>query len=273
MTRAGIVRDLADSAYHRGPELSSTGAKTLLECPARFDWQRKHGTGHSDAFDFGTAAHTLILGAGQRLTRVHRDSWRTNAAKAEQTAAWRAGRVPLLVDDYRRALNVAKAVKRHPIAGPLLTGAGESEVSLFWTDDETGVDCRARVDRHTTTRAGRDLVIDLKTTTAGGANPGTFPRTAHNFGYHIQGAFYLAGAVATGLVGPDAAYLFVVVEKEPPHPVTVFELDQDALALGHTLTRKALDLFRECSLTGVWPTYSTGIELLSLPAYAWKAAS
>lgn len=270
MIRHGAVLGLDESLYHRGPELSSTGAKTLLSCPARYAWQRTHGQASKPEFDFGTAAHRFILGAGATIERVSASSWATNAAKDAAKTARAEGRTPLLVKDYLRALDVAKAVKRHPVAGPLVNGDGISEVSLFWTDEESGVKCRARLDRFTQLRSGRDVVIDVKTTTAGGAAPGAFARTAHNFGYHLQAAFYLAGAVATGFVEPDAAFLFVVVEKEPPHPVAIYELDHDALTLGNVLARKAIDTFRECSLTGVWPSYSLDIEPLSLPAYAWK---
>ena len=276
--RDGIVRGLPEHDYHSGPELSSTGAKTLLDCPARYAWQRDQGRPDKKDFDEGHLIHELILGVGQGMALVPENvrakdgGLSTNAAKAFVAETRKAGRVPVTRDQLLSASRARRSVRRHAVAGPLLSG-GEAEVSAFWTDEETGIRCRARVDYLTQTRSGRDLIVDVKTTTEGGALPWRFSKTANDYRYHLQAAFYLAGAVATGLVQPDAAYLFVIVEKAPPHPVTVARFNDDDLNLGHTLMRRALETYRECSLRGEWPSYSTDIAELSLPAYAYKDAS
>ena len=166
------------------------------------------------------------------------------------------------------ASHARRAVRRHPIAGPLLFGSGLSEVSLFWTDEETEVRMRTRLDRYTTLRSGRDAVVELKTVADGGADPAQFSRTVANFKYHTQAAIQLAGGVATGFLEPDAAHIFVLVEKAPPHLVTVAELDQDALAVGADLWRRAMQTFRDCSLSGEWPSYTSDIASVSLPRWA-----
>jgi hypothetical protein len=69
-------------------------------------------------------------------------------------------------------------------------------------------------------------------------------------------------------------YLFVVVAKNPPHLVSIFEMDGRALNWGRTLYHKALHEFRQCSERGVWPGYSAAgaegekIINISLPAWA-----
>ena len=62
------VYTLPADEYHadpvKGGSLSSSGARKILECPARFRWERDHPPVPTDAFNFGHAAHKLVLGAG-----------------------------------------------------------------------------------------------------------------------------------------------------------------------------------------------------------------
>lgn len=272
MTRDGVVYSLPEHSYHHGPELSSTGAKTLLDCPARYVWQRDHGRPDKKEYDEGHLIHELVLGVGQGIRVIAFEDFRSNDAKAAVADARREHRVPVKRSQLLMAAKARREVRRHPVAGRLVRG-GEAEVSMFWTDEETGVRCRGRIDYVTKTFGGRDLLVDVKTTSEGGAQPWRFSKAVHDYRYHLQAAWYLAGAVATGLVAPDAAYLFVIVEKAAPHPVTVARLDDDALSLGHHLMRRALDTYRECALTDEWPSYSTDIAELTLPAYAFRDAS
>lgn len=266
-----IIRDLDEAKYHADWALSSTGAKTLLECPARFHHQQLHGRPDTAAFDFGHAAHRFILGKGSTIARVDSTDNRRKGVRDELSAVRRNSRVPLDRETYLRGLEVAKAVKRHRLAGPLFR-RGEAEVSVFWTDPDTGVDCRARFDWLTQLADGRDAIVDLKTTAEGGASPAAFARSAGNFRYHLQAAWYLAGATAAGLVGPDAVWLWVVVEKAAPHIVTVCQPTQDDLAWGHQLMRDALDEFKSCTLSGVWPAWDDSVETIELPSYIRRSA-
>jgi hypothetical protein len=143
-------------------------------------------------------------------------------------------------------------------------------VSLFWTDDETGVPCRARLDYLKQLPSGQWVIVDLKSTREYGAEPGAISRDAHNYGRALQAAFYLAGAVATELVPPDAAFMTVTVEKEPPHIVTASQMTDRALEYGHRQFRTALDTWRECTLADRWPGYSDDVISLDLPEWAYR---
>ncbi len=76
--RPGIFEDVPEDVYHGdrslapelGRSLSASGAKVLLKCPARFNWERDNPPPPRDVFDLGTAAHTLILGTGQPFVCV-----------------------------------------------------------------------------------------------------------------------------------------------------------------------------------------------------------
>ena len=266
MTGPRIDYDLDERAYHADPALSSSGARAILRSPARFAYDREHGRPDTKAFDEGKAAHSLVLGTGAPLfvpvdgLGVPFTEWRTDEAKAQVEQARAAGCVPVKIEQRDRVLAMARALASHPRAGALLDPTrGRPEVSGFWTDAETGAECRVRFDL-----LRDDAIVDLKTTDD--ASPHGFARSAAKYGYHQQDAWYRDGAAALGL--GDLPFVFVVVEKDPPHLVACYELDADALAAGWRRNRRALEVFARCTETGRWPGYPEHIQQLSLPRWA-----
>ena len=268
VTGPGVFDDVPEDAYHSdaaldpalGRSLSVTDSKKLLppSCPALFKHYRDHGQKPKPEFDFGTAAHTLVLGKGDRIQEVEYPNWTTNAAKKARDEARAAGRVPLLSKDLRRAEAVARSVMDHPVAGAIFS-EGRAEVSLYEQDTETGVMLRRRVDW-----VRDNALVDLKTVQGGGANPTKFGRTAADYGYHIQDAAYTDTHRA--LTGEALPFLFVLVEKVEPYLVSVVQLDDEARSIGRALTRQAISTYHACELAGYWPGYDD-IEISSLPTY------
>jgi hypothetical protein len=265
----GVVDGLPDEEYHAHGALSSTGARTLIKPagPALYAWRRAHPEPHKSAYDLGHAAHLQVLGAGPKVVVVDAADWRTKAAKEQRDAAYAAGAVPLLAEQYAGVRAMAEELARHPLAGPLLNPAnGIAEQSLFWTDPATGVPCRVRVDWRTQLRDGRPVLVEYKTCAS--AAPDALPRVMNTYGYHQQGMFYLDGAQALGLAEDEALFLLVFQEKTPPYLTSVRYLDAAAARIGRARNRRALQIFAECTASGVWPGYPTEAEPLSLPVWA-----
>lgn len=263
----GLFADIPEWEYHEdtlppelGRSLSVSGAKTILRSPAQFVWDRQHGRPDKRTYDIGHAAHRFILGAGNDIHRVHASTWQTNAAKAEAKAARDADRVPLLVEDYRAALNMAKSVKRHPTFGPFFR-EGDAEVSAYWTDTTTGVTLRARFDW-----VHPRALIDVKT--AVDASPDGFAKAVANYRYDMQAAHYTEGYEV--LTGRTLPFVFVVVEKTPPHLCAAYVLPVDALERGARDNARARAKFAECESAGEWPGYSTEIQMLDMPAWFYR---
>ncbi len=264
--KPGLYPDLDEATYHAdnalaptlGRSLSSSGAKAILDCPARFAYQRQHPV-QKDVYDFGAVVHGMLLGTGGDVHVVQADSWRTKAAQEERDSARDAGKVPLLVADYERALAVQSAVMAHPVTGAIFARAGEAEQSLYWIDDETGITCRGRIDWLLP-----NAIVDVKT--AANAAPGKWSRNLVDFGYALQAAWYSDGLEA--ITGERLPFVHVVVEKEPPYLVAVYQVDHDALVYGADRAAEARRLYAECESNDDWPGYSPDIELVSLPAWA-----
>jgi hypothetical protein len=268
ITEPGVYPDMPEDVYHADPvaggSLSSSGARRLLEtCPARFDYERRNPPPSRDEFDLGKAFHTSVLGTGADTVVCDFKDWKTKPAQEAKAAAYAAGKVPLLTHQAAQVAAMTDAVWSHPLAGALLSkGRGQVEQSLFWIDERTRIWRRARLDL-----LRRDAIVDLKSCET--ADEEHITKAIHRYGYHAQGDYYREGARALGL--GDLPFLFVFVEKKPPHLIHVVQLDADALAAGRHLNNKAIDLFAECQRTGVWPGYADDITTISLPPYALRA--
>jgi hypothetical protein len=270
ITEPGIYSGLAEDIYHADPvpggSLSASGAKALLDCPARFRWQQEHPV-RKDAFDFGTAAHRLVLGAGADLAVMDYDDWRTKGAREEREEARAARMVPVLKKDYTQVQAMAFALRAHPLAAAALDPArgGKPEQSLFMQDEASGVWLRSRLDWMPDPHSAmRPVIFDYKTTSC--AEPKAFAKSMANYGYHIQAAWY--AHLYYQITGVDAPFLFIAQEKEPPYLVSVCQPDQEAMRAGRNLMRDAIDLYASCAATGTWPGYPEDIHSISLPAWA-----
>lgn len=260
----GLTAGVSETVYHGDrSSLSQSGAKLLLppSVPAKFRYLMDNPPKPKRQFDFGHAAHKFVLGEGEEIVPVYADDWRTKAAQEQRDGAHAEGKIPLLISEVERAMEMAQAVKAHPVASKVFTN-GRPEMSMCAEDKDTGVVLRGRADwlGHS-----GDLG-EYKTSVT--ANPAELQRLFHKFGYHIQAAWYRSLAIALGL-SDNPRFQFVVQEKTPPYLVAVIEYDDEALAEGRRLMRTAISLYAECARTNTWPDYGTDIHSLSLPLWAF----
>ncbi len=177
-------------------------------------------------------------------------------AEWEEFKAEHAGCDIITQDERAMAMQMRNALLAE--AGDYLRG-GFAEQTLTWTDEETGMPCKGRVDQVN----GR--LIELKTTRS--ASPHGFATDARKFGYHGQLAFYTDGLAANGieLEGPP---LVIACQSEPPHDVVVYETAEATLASGRRLYRQLLVRLVECHTTGHWPGVANG-EVLPFEVQSW----
>jgi len=169
LTQPGVY-EIPEAVYHGDPvpggSLSASGAKRLLppSCPARFRYEQEHPV-FKATFDFGSAAHKMVLGVGPDLAVIDAEDWRTKAAKDEREAARLSGRIPVLRSEHAEVMAMAAALREHPVASALFDPqrGGKAEQSLFWPDAEFGIWRRARLDWMPDPNApGRFILGDYK---------------------------------------------------------------------------------------------------------------
>ena len=270
-----VIFDMPEVEYHRHPALSSTGARRLLRpsCPALFDWERKHPRPPTKAMRLGRAAHRELLGVGSEIvTSGEWDSFRKKDAQQWRDDAEAAGLIPLLEGspELEAISGMRSRLEGHPTYGRLFDAErGDAEVSAFWTDPRTGVQCRARFDFLPQPVDGRRLIVaDYKTTTD--PEPGAFARDAAKYGYPMQADWYLRGVRALDL-DDDPQFVFVAQSTTPPYLVSVTYLTADDLHLAHHRNRIALNTFRACTESDHWPGYDD-VTALPMPTY-WRIES
>ena len=182
------------------------------------------------------------------------------------------GLIPITVGDIEECKLAAESLRNHPIAGPILTGEGRSEVTIIF--DVDGIRCKARIDR---VPDETDYLADLKKTRD--AQPGRwvdgkadayfqqskFAYQVKDMGYYIQAGLYLHGWNQVCPESPRTRWLNVCVEQDPPCKVMVYELEQAAIKRGLEEFKSLLKKLRECEDSGVWPGYEEKVEVIGLP--------
>lgn len=261
-----IRYDLPAAEYHAHPARSKSYLWRLYSrTPAHAEYGERETT---PAMDVGTAVHTAVLEPHLFEAGVIRgpDDRRGNKWKDAQDEAAAYSKLLLTSGDYDRVRRMADAARRLPIVRQLAEGAIR-EASAFWADPETGVECRARPDIY---HPGLQLLADLKTTADAGAE--AWKRTAANFGYHAQEAWYTDGWQQAG--GGDVdGFVFVVIENEYPHLAAAYELSPADVAEGRAAMHRALDTYKACTASGVYPGYPAEVQELSLPGWAFRETS
>lgn len=289
ITEPGAYPDIDNADYHRnpnllsGPSLSSTGAKTLLtKSPYHFWYDsplnpNRPPEADKPHFNVGKAAHDFVLLSDRWPDHYHvlpegfsRGASKKFAVEIEEAAeAEASGMTILRHEDAETVKAVAAAIQRNELAVATLTN-GVTEETLCWKDPRTGVWLRARPDfRPNSILEKRDVMVvsDLKFVASSHASPEGFAKAIHNFGYHQSAAFYCDGIKAVYGHYPTH-WVHVVVEKEPPYCVALFELPGEDIERGRLLNRRAIDLFAQCLERNQWPGFADQPMPVGLPIWA-----
>lgn len=169
-------------------------------------------------------------------------------------------RIPLSMDDAIMALQITRAIAASPRARKALSG-GDAELSYFWRDRMTGLNCKARADYY---REDLGLIVDVKTTQD--ARPEAVARDIHKYGYHISAAHYMSGLRELGQ--PCHGFAWVFVEKTAPYGIGLYFAGADMLSTGDRLATRYRREYADCQASGNWPGYSLEFQTIELPAWA-----
>lgn len=264
MRTPGLYPGIPEAEYHADDALCQSGAKLLIDAPARYQWDRQHPREATDAMDHGSIVHALALGQPDVHVLVDADSWRTTAARKARDDARKAGLIPVLPDQFAEAQAMADALRNHPYVGAVLAADGDNEVSMWWQDERTGIGCRGRIDAIRMDADGTPVLVDIKT--ARNVAPWPFGKAAADLGYHMQAWAYLAGYRA--LTGQDATFILVAAESTEPYYVAPYTFTSLQLDAGRARWETALDIYAECAATDTWSAYHTEPITLDMPAWA-----
>jgi hypothetical protein len=243
------------------PRVNFSTLKEMRKSPKHYLFALSNPREDTVRLALGRAAHTSVLEPDRFA--VDYAVFRGNRRAGKDWDAFCAAnkdRTILRLSEYATALSMRDAVRAHPVAGKILR-AGFPEQTITWTDPETGVECKCRIDWLS---PGAGCFADLKTTADGDAE--RFGALSARYGYHLQAAFYRRGLLANGL---DLPAKIIAVEAAEPHDVAVFGVDEDALYAGDEEVGELLRRVAECRESGRWPGRYEVEERLALPSWAF----
>lgn len=273
--KTGIYAGITNADYHGGPGISKSGLDLIARSPLHY-WSRyldpqRTPTEPTPSMRLGTAIHTAVLEPGDFSKRYYIAPDVDRRTK-EGKALWQmaldesqaAGSELISADDAKTCMSIYDVVRSHPTALKVFA-SGQAEMSCYWTDQETGLLCKCRPDW-----LNLPFIVDLKSTEDASADG--FQRSAWNWRYWVQAAWYIDGVEqATGQC-PDA-FVFAAFEKAPPYACAFYYADQAMIDMGRKEYRRLLRILADCMSADKWPGYDADVRPLGLPAWALKAAN
>lgn len=277
------VQTLSWDKYEKAPGLSQSKLKVMAKTPAHFKEALDNPPEPTRSFIMGHFVHTAVLEPNLLQSSYHlrpetytlekdRDKnnrkgdikkWNGNATECKDWFAAHTDKEVVLQAEQDAMIQIRKAVLEHPEASRALT-KGKAEQCLFANDPVTGLQLKCRTDW-----LSGEAIVDLKT--CEDASPAGFAKSVAKYGYDVQAAFNLD--IANLLSLGKEYFVFIAVEKEPPHAVAVYDLDIDSIALGRSKYRRWLDLYAHCSELDEWPGYDPKITTLRLPQWSFMQES
>ena len=299
---------MTEEEYREHPAISRSELWWLNRSAEYFKYRREHPTEPTPALLFGQVAHKLLLEpddfgtdfvvapAVDRRTKAGKETWEAFLAEAD-------GKAVVDAATFEQASEMVNVAMQNQIVHDLLQG--EHETPLFWTDPDTGVACKCRLDAWHRDEQGVPVIVDYKTTND--ASYKAFQRDVQNYGYAFQAAMYSEGVIQNGLCtrrikekpkrrwrkDPDTGkrkywteyperivmdgaegeiihprFIFIAQEKSEPYSINVFEIELDYMAYGYDLFREYLGTYVSCESLGFYPGYLGPLNepnILSLP--------
>jgi hypothetical protein len=263
----GIYDDIADAEYFGIDLPSSTATKTLIgKTNLHLAYERENPRSDTDAFTLGALVHALVLKPALVETafiKAGRIDRRTTAGKAEYEALTKRAQLTgarIIGEDIAaQGYDMADAVMNHSTWSRL-----DGNCQLYETvaiGEIGGRLAKAKIDAASTDLS---LVYDLKT--CADASPNEFSRAAAVFGYAHQAAFYRRVLASLGKTMQD--FVFVCVEKDKPHAVALYRLNDGAIDSADALI-DALVARWWAVKEGNRDGYGTDINDIDLPTWAY----
>ena len=257
---------IPDEQYNDHPGLSQSGAKILVsQSPAHFKaYLERDRSEQTAAQRLGTLIHlaslqpkvfdaTIVVAPDcDKRTKEGKEIWaafQSSLQPGQEAISQKDGELVTAVSIAARA-GLDKLMK--DFDGVKI----ETEVPLVGRVN--GIDIKGRLDAIITTKSGKKIVVDIKTTTDASLN--SFSRDCANYMYFLQSAWY------TTLAHADQ-FVFLAVEKDAPNAWACYTLDEASHQKGLALMNSAIDLFRSCNTFKQFPGYPQEVQTMTLPKW------
>jgi hypothetical protein len=271
-----MYKHLPADVYHADRDaLSCSLMKPLLISPAHFQAGLVACEKASDARDFGTLVHLLVLQPelASRELAVFPGIGDRKSAYDDFTLA-HPGRLVVDEPTFAEGRRLAQRVLDARYKGrPLQRFIEESipEATIYFTEPTTGLRMRIRMDLY-----HPEISFDLKTTRFAQAR--AFMRDAVDKDYDLQSYMYSLGRCLFEGITVPKPFVFIAAENTEPHSVSTYEAGPTFMGNGANKFQASAAAFKACTSTGYWPDQSSDgvLEIEPWQQFsgkpAWQAA-
>ena len=155
---------MTNSEYHANKAVSKSDLDLINRSPLHYINAAQNPKEQTESMLFGSVVHKLVL-EPETFAAEYIAAPKCDRRTKEGKAHWQefidniTTETVISEEMLTEATAVAEAVRKNPVADKLLK-SGQAEQSYFWTDSETGVECKCRPDY----LRSDGIVVDLKTT-------------------------------------------------------------------------------------------------------------
>ena len=266
----GLYPDLDEGVYRADPALAQSDLKRFMENRRAFMLDRENAGPRDDSDSAAKRQGRLFHLATLQPEIFYTDygplprGWSLDE-RHERIRNWRIsnpGREPVREHEWTQAVAMSNGIRKHHHICEMIE-TGRKELSLFWTDPVTGLDCKGRIDLY---NEATRTVLDLKGVDVG-ATLDEFLISCFKWRYFVQAAYYLDGLRALGK--PVDHFIFLAYER------SVYKPDCMPVMLGpfsEELGRQSYryDLERYKALGGLVPQLPDDVQVAELPGWAME---
>ena len=230
----GFFVDIPAEEYHKDKNVVGHSALVeLLKSPKRYQSSLFEGRVVTEAMEFGTAFHMRVLEPEifEKTYVVKPKFDRRKTSEKEAEAAWdeeNKDKKGITESDLQELHSMFYSLMDEPHIAVMINNSYR-EKSLFWTDEETGIDCRIRPDLLVYDDKERIIAIaDLKSTQ--NASKERFRREIADRGYDLQAAFY--SDQVSRVLGRKIPFYLIPIESNKPYCAASYEVGDLTMEVG-----------------------------------------
>ena len=260
------IWNVTDHEYHADREhVSRSALEIFRQSPKLYQKWKNHEweSPQTASQRLGAAFHCNLLQPeifSQEYMKTEFSDRRTK--KYKEFALQHLNVTLLTTSEILKLRKMMNSVEDNPVAMDLLKyNQGLREQAYKFTDD-TMLQCKFKVDYY-----HNGTIVELKTTQD--VSEQTWCKSAYNFGYHRQAAFYTKGIKILQHFNPN--FLFVVVGTTEPYECIVREFDSLSVTLGMKEINSLLkDLSMRLKTNDFCPLGHNKINWVSLPSWCFS---
>ena len=260
-TLHGLHPDVSNEVYH-DPECPGVSNSRLKKIAKSYMHYKAESFEKTKAMVFGSAVHESILEPHlfdesfmlepkiDRRTKVGKEQWK-------QFKVDSYGKETLSFNEMSTVRLMKDRFMDNTTCRNLFDGALYEQSA--WTTSQ-GLLCKCRPDIY---RPG-EFIADIKTTQS--AYSADFRSSIAKYGYDHQAAFYQQ--IIQIITGERLPFYFIVMEKEFPFGIAIYELNEDDMEVGRELVKRNLEKLSNAIIFREEMSYPEGIQKISMPMWA-----